>query len=200
MVDANCKFLLIDVVSYGKEGDASIFQRSQMGHMISKGDIFPLPKELPGSDIKLPYVIVGDEAFRLDIHVMKPFTQKQATQDKSMMKFNYAMCRARRVTESAFGIMCVVFRIFFTPINLKPETVDLVIFVCCCLHNLLRDDFIAKNPPNHTVIQDFEVPTQNMIALAGTGGFAKSEGFKVRSRMMEYICSANYEKYRKEYK
>lgn len=77
MVDANCKFLLIDVGAYGKEGDAGIFHKSEVGQMVSKGEIFPPPQDLPGSNIKLPNVIVGDEAFRLDKHIMKPFTQKQ---------------------------------------------------------------------------------------------------------------------------
>lgn len=200
MVDANCKFILIDVGSYGKEGDAGIFQKSQMGREVTKGDIFPPPQQLPLSDIKVPHVIVGDEAFRLDKHVMKPYTQKQAVTDHSKRKFNYALSRARRVTESAFGIMCVLFRIFFTPINLKPETVDLVIFVCCCLHNLLRDEFIVHNPQSLPHIQLDEVPTQNMIPLAGTGGFTKSEGFQVRSRFEDYINGINYEKHVKDWR
>lgn len=199
MVDANCKFLLIDIGSYGKEGDAGIFQKSELGRKVSAGEIFPPPKELPGLGIKVPHVIVGDEAFRLDKHVMKPFTQKQALTDNFKRNFNYALCRGRRVTESAFGIMCVVFRIFFTPINLKPETVDLVIFVCCCLHNMLRNEFIANNPHTLPIIQVDEVPTQNMIPLAGTGGFAKVEGFKVRSRIAEYLNSDYYKKHVKEF-
>ncbi|XP_046666396.1 uncharacterized protein LOC124358148 [Homalodisca vitripennis] len=126
MVDANCKFLLIDVGSYGKEEDAGIFQMSVMGSKVPNGEYFTPPENWPASDIKPLHVIVGDEAFRLDKHVMKPFTQKQAVADSSKRNYNYALCRAQRVTERAFGIMCVVFRIFFTPINLKPDTVDLV--------------------------------------------------------------------------
>lgn len=195
MVDAYCKFILVDVGSYGKEGDAGIFQKSEMGRKVSKGEIFPPPQPLPGSTTILPHVVVGDEAFRLDKHVMKPFTQKQAISDSEKRNFNYALCRARRVTECAFGLMCVVFRVFFTPINLKPETVDLVIFVCCCLHNMLRDEFIANNPQSKQLQQVDEVPTNNMIPLAGTGGFAKSEGFKVRSQFVDYFNGTFYRKH-----
>lgn len=112
MVDANCKFILVDVGSYGKEGDAGIFRKSQMGKKVTNGEIFPPPKQLPHSENILPYVIVGDEAFRLDKHLMKPYSQKQALVDSSKRRFNYALSRARRVTESAFGLLCVVFRIF----------------------------------------------------------------------------------------
>lgn len=31
IVDHNCKFIAVDVGSYGKEGDSGIFQKSQMG-------------------------------------------------------------------------------------------------------------------------------------------------------------------------
>ncbi|KAG8327680.1 hypothetical protein J6590_015712 [Homalodisca vitripennis] len=92
--------------------------------------------------------------------------------------FNYATCRARRVTENAFGILCHIFRIFVTPINLKPETVDLVIFVSCCLHNWIRDGFIARNPKGLVTHPQHELPTQNMIPLAYVGGYAKAEGLK----------------------
>ncbi|XP_049809639.1 uncharacterized protein LOC126252760 [Schistocerca nitens] len=65
LVDANCKFITIDVGSYGKEGDSGIFNKSAMGKMIMKGDVFPADEKLPLTDIKMPFVIVSDEAFRL---------------------------------------------------------------------------------------------------------------------------------------
>ena len=39
MVDANCKFLLINVGSYGKEGDAGIFKKSHMQHLVKNETI-----------------------------------------------------------------------------------------------------------------------------------------------------------------
>lgn len=188
MVDANYKFLVVDVGSYGKEGDAGIFNKSEMGQLVKMGSIFPPPRILPQSNILLPHVILGDEAFRLDEHIMKPYCRRQILEDEEKRHFNYQLSKARRVSENAFGIMCSTFRIFFTPINVKPETVDLIVTVCCCLHNLLRDDYIAKHPCDGET-QDIidELPADNMIPLAGTGGFAKSEGFKVRSRFTEYF-------------
>lgn len=152
MVDAYCKFVLIVVGSYGKEGDAGIIKKSKMGKLVQEGKIFPPPQNLPSSEIKVPYVVLGDQAFKLDIHVIEPFTHKQGLNDVRKRHFNYAMCRARRVTENAFGILCQIFQSFFTPINLKPETVDLVIFVSCCLQNWIRDDFIANNPKKHDTL------------------------------------------------
>lgn len=34
IVDANCKFIAVDVCSYGKEGDSGIFKKSAMGKTI----------------------------------------------------------------------------------------------------------------------------------------------------------------------
>ena len=37
----------------------------------------PPPSALPGMDIKLPYAIVGDNAFALDVHMLKPFNRQK---------------------------------------------------------------------------------------------------------------------------
>lgn len=61
MVDANYKFIAIDVGSFGKEGDSGIFLKSTMGKKILDGSFgFPEAKQLPGSTKVLPHVIVGD--------------------------------------------------------------------------------------------------------------------------------------------
>jgi len=36
-VDANCKFLIIDVGSYGREGDSGIFNKTTIGQQILQG-------------------------------------------------------------------------------------------------------------------------------------------------------------------
>lgn len=60
---------------------------------------------------------------------------------------------------------------------------------------MLRDEFIANNPQSKQLQQVDEVPTNNMIPLAGTGGFAKSEGFKVRSQFVDYFNGTFYRKH-----
>lgn len=188
MVDANCKFLVVDVGSYGKEGDAGIFAKSQFARLVQNESIFPPPRHLPGSNIMLPHVIVGDEAFRLSEHVMKPYCKKQVLEDPRKRKFNYHLSKARRVSENAFGLMSVTFRIFFTPINIKPEVADLITVVCCCLHNMLREEYLSFHRydiDESVTIEEF--PTDNMIPLTGRGGFAQAEGFHVRSRFTDYF-------------
>ncbi|KAG8323958.1 hypothetical protein J6590_103764, partial [Homalodisca vitripennis] len=50
------------------------------------------------------------------------------------------------------------------------------LFVSCCLHNWIRDDFIARNPKGPVTHQQHELPTQNMMPLTCVGGYAKAEG------------------------
>lgn len=92
------------------------------------------------------------------------------------------------MSENAFGIMCSVFRVFFTPINVKPETVDDIILVSCCLHNFLRDEYLQENSFHiaHET-QMFDLPKENMISLGRTGGYTKANGFFVRQQFTEYF-------------
>lgn len=187
LVDAKYKFLAIDVGSYGKEGDSGIFSKSSMGKRIYSGQ-FGLPQacELPGSNKCLLYVIVGDEAFRLHKHVMKPYNRAQA-KDFEKGVFNYRLSRARRVSENAFGLLSQIFRVFYTPIAINPDTCDALITAACCLHNLIRDGYETTNVQNN-FYEDFESDNiNNMFPLARHGGFANAEGFEVRDSFKSFF-------------
>lgn len=189
MVDANYKFIAVDVGSYGREGDSGIFLKSTMGKKILDGSFgFPEVKKLPGSEKVLPHVIVGDEAFRLHTNIMKPYTRQASRDDKSKAIFNYRLSRARRVTENAFGLLSQVFRIFYQPINIESSTCDDLIIVACCLHNMLRDAYLEENG---RAFQEFDssepIPTNNMIQIARGGGFANADGFAVRDAYKDFF-------------
>lgn len=189
MVDANCKFVAVDVGSYGKEGDSGIFNKSAMGIQILEGNIFPPATQLPSSEVSLPFVIVGDEAFRLHRHILKPYSRSAAQIDRSKSLFNYRLSCARRVSENAFGLLCQVFRVFYTPIAVKPDTCDKLITACCCLHNLLRDAYLEQQGrPFFDVNSDVNLP-QHITALQRSGGYSEREGFRVRDAFREYFSN-----------
>lgn len=137
LVDADLKCIAIDVGSYGRECDSGIFMKSVFGKKIYKNSLdFPPPTSLPHTSTVQPYVIVGDEAFVLLEHMMKPYPRKQSLEENDKAIYNYRHSRARRTTENAFGVLCAYFRIFFTPIANKPETIDNIITSAAILHNL----------------------------------------------------------------
>ena len=72
--DAIYKFILIDVGDRGRQSDGSVYANSQLGYAIENGlPNIPQPSKLPQSDRILPYVFIGDDAFGLKNHLMKPY-------------------------------------------------------------------------------------------------------------------------------
>lgn len=187
LVDAHNKFLVVDIGSYGKEGDAGIFPKSNLGKSISTGEFkFPEPKCLPNTDIVLPHVFLGDEAFKLTETMMRPYPRNQSTSDPTKAIFNYRLSRARRTTENTFGIMCQYFRVFFTPINILPETVDNLVMASCIIYNLLRDERMVC-PADLTEKDPITDKQTNMIQFSATGGNATHEAFRIRETFKEYF-------------
>lgn len=50
IVDANWKFIFVDIGSYGKEGDSGIFTKSIISEKMKNGDYFPPKAKIPNSD------------------------------------------------------------------------------------------------------------------------------------------------------
>lgn len=97
IVDDNCKFIYVDIGSYGIEGDSGIFTKSKISEKMKNGDYFPPNAKVPNSDKILPYVFIGDEAFRLNPHVvliynthlMQPYSKIESRNDSDKKVFNY---------------------------------------------------------------------------------------------------------------
>lgn len=136
VVDANYKFLYVNVGANGRAHDAAVFKDSSLGKGIEQNLFnFPKDKKLPNSNVEAPYVFVADEAFKLTTRVLKPSSQRNFDNNKV---FNYRLSRARRVVENAFGILANRFQIFQKEINQTPEKVEAMVLAACALHNFLR--------------------------------------------------------------
>lgn len=192
IVDANYKFIAVDVGAYGKESDNGIFQKSRMGNDIANERFhIPPPKNLPGTNVTLPHFLIGDEAFSLSSFMMKPYPRRTARLSRDKEIYNYRLCRARRVTENAFGLLSQVFRVFYSPIGISTEVVDDLILTACCLHNLLRDGYLEENSIPHYQTNSDNLPDQNMIDLVASGGFSNSNGFEVRDKLKDFFVTEN---------
>lgn len=104
VVDANYRFLYVDVGKNGRCSDGGVFADSDLRKALDDGTA-RLPKDdhFPKDDKSMPFCMVGDDAFPLRKYLMKPFPQRKLTDDERI--FNYRLSRARRVVENAFGIL-----------------------------------------------------------------------------------------------
>ena len=72
--DANYKFTTIDLGAYGREGDRNVYNSSSISKLLNSRKLgLPPIAKLPYSNIFLPHVIVGDDAFPLKSFMMKPY-------------------------------------------------------------------------------------------------------------------------------
>ena len=152
LVDADYKFIFIDVGCNGRISDGGVFRNSPLSKALSSSrnplGILESRDIEPGR--KIPYVIVADDAFPLKEYIMKPYGLRNLTVHQRV--FNYHLSRARRIVENAFGILASRFRIFLSPILLKPENAEKIVLASCALHNYLR----TKSPNRYTPPQSLD--------------------------------------------
>lgn len=105
VADSNYRFVYVNVGSLGKYCYSSIFKRSSLWTSIETNtQQLPDEKCLPGTESpKVPYFFVGDEAFGLHKHLLRPYGGTHLTEEKRI--FNYQLCRACSYVECAFGIL-----------------------------------------------------------------------------------------------
>lgn len=94
VTDANYKFIAIDVGAYGHESDGGIFRNSDF-YKALKDNIMVIPEddELPESPIILPFFFIGDGAYPLMTHLMKPYPGSLLPRWKEKFnKTNHSVC------------------------------------------------------------------------------------------------------------
>lgn len=139
VADADYKIIYYDIGAEGKASDGGVWRTSSLKEdMDDPENPRNIPSDAPidGIEGSLPYFLIGDDAFALSPHMMKPFPHHGLTQKERI--YNYRLSRARRIIENTFGILCTRFRIYRQEISLNPEAVDLVIRATVLLHNMLR--------------------------------------------------------------
>lgn len=145
LVDADYKFIYVDVGTNGRISDGGVFAKSTLSTDLHDNSLhLPPARPLPGRTKPQPYVIVADEAFPLQPYLMKPFSSKNTTTYERRI-YNYRLSRARRIVENAFGILANRFRVFLHIIPLDPDKVERIVLAACCLHNFLREHDSAQN-------------------------------------------------------
>lgn len=183
VADANYYFTAIDVGAYGREGDPTIFNKSNFGQRLKNNELdLPPDSQLPvptncDTGPCVPYVLLGDEAFGLSKHVMRPYPSKKLTHEKRI--YNYRHCRGRRVVECSFGILSNKWRVLHSAMLIQPEAAIIVVEACCVLHNFVRrrDGYLFEDTLT-CALKDIE----ETAAVSGI-----SKGIDVREVFCDYF-------------
>ena len=140
VTDANYKFIMINVGSYGKDNDAGVFDECAFRKAIELGRYtLPEPQLLPGSNIRAPYVLLGDAAFPLKEYLLRPYPEKSTITSDDRGNFNYRLSRARMVVECSFGAITSKFRILNKSIETSVVKAVHIVKAICLLHNIIKD-------------------------------------------------------------
>ena len=149
---------------------------------------FPEDRELleAGHHGKIPYVLVGDEAFPLRRYLMRPFPGSNIPAEDRV--FNYRLSRARLTVECSFGILSSQWRMYRRVIYLSPEKFELCVKATCILHNFLRvTSMMATRGRQPTE----ELPEETARALRNVGRMgsnnATREALRVREAFRSYF-------------
>ena len=95
LVDADYKFLWVDLGIARSSSDAQIFKHSDLRYKIEDGTIgFPENESLVDDGPKVHYFILGDNAFLLKLWLMMPYSRRGMDLNQTM--FNYRLSRAKK--------------------------------------------------------------------------------------------------------
>lgn len=187
IADSNYKLLYVDVGSMGKDADPTIFDCSSFGKAFYDGSLnIPSTEKISNSSSPLPYVLVGDEAFGIDVNLMRPFPGRNLT--KSTRIFNYRLSSARRFVECTFGILTNKWRIFHRPMNLKLNNTIHVVKAACVLHNYVRerDGFLFQDTLEITGLYNIQHDESQRITI--TRG--NKAAYRYRNDFVSYFNSS----------
>ncbi|XP_046384664.1 putative nuclease HARBI1 [Ischnura elegans] len=128
VVDSAYRFTYVNVGYPGRVNDAGVLRASALWRKLTSG-------EIPNH-----YHLVGDGAFPLGQHMLKPFQQPRRPCEEL---FNYRLSRARMVVENAFGRLKGRWRVLLKAADVEVGKLVSIVNTCCILHNICE----ANNEP-----------------------------------------------------
>lgn len=191
LVDASYRFIYADIGSYGRQSDGGIYANSSLGRALCHPHVLNIPKDRLLESAEnlgpMPFVVIGDEAFPLQKHVMRPFPGKMA--NGGQQTYNYRHSRARRIVENAFGMLTSRWRVYHTKMAVLPDRVNTIVKATIILHNFLQNESV------HVTSEATEEGNSDVVGLKrlsrlGTRG--TDDAIEIRNKfsapMSDAIC------------
>uniref|UniRef100_A0A3P9LLM5 DDE Tnp4 domain-containing protein n=1 Tax=Oryzias latipes TaxID=8090 RepID=A0A3P9LLM5_ORYLA len=170
LVDADYRFLVVDVGSYGSNSDGGILANS----------VLELPGEIQGTQV--PIMLLGDPAYSLRSWLMKGYPET-GNLTEHQRHFNKRLSGARMTVECAFGRLKGRWRCLSKCLDVDISLVLTVISGCCTLHNICEkhneaysEDPSAAGPP--------DVPPGDVDPL----GIADIQPLRIREALTQYFA------------
>lgn len=139
VADHTYKFLYTNAGAPGRNHDSNVFRRSRLPRTLAS-ELFAMEAKVV-EGVNVCPVLLGDQAFPLQFHLMKPFPRPGPAGSPSQV-YNYRLSSARRVVENAFGRLKARFRMLHKGLECDIDNVKIIIRAACVLHNIceqLRD-------------------------------------------------------------
>ena len=161
VVGASAQFIYADVGCQGRISDGGVLRNTEFYKALEQDKMsIPQSKQIPIDENEnyeewkpeLPFYFVGDDAFSLTSHIIKPYSTRGQTEEQRI--FNYRLSRAKRVSENAFGILSSRFRVYHITLCVKPWNAVSIVHATLVLHNCLMDNCPSTYTP--TCSLDFQ--------------------------------------------
>ncbi|XP_017135552.2 protein ALP1-like isoform X4 [Drosophila miranda] len=186
VADSNCKFIFIELGFKGSQSDGGIFAASRLQQAIIRNELdIPSEEVLPNSDIKAPFVFIGDEAYPLTKYLMRPYPRRSLTEPRFV--FNERLSSARRCVECAFGILTEKWRLMKREIDVTPKKAIILIKAMCLLHNIIID---VENIYDYFYTFEGETSTYNSNKdLSKNNNRSKNEAKPIRESLLSFFLN-----------
>lgn len=187
VTDANYKYVFVDVGGYGKDSDGGVFSASKLNKYLESNSIeFPAETHLPNSNIKAPYIFIGDEGFPLRPYLMRPFPRRQLVAGGEKDVFNYRLARARMVVECSYGSINSKFHVLSVPIETEVSNTVKIVKAITLLHNIIRQREGISEEEEQSFINMSRRP-ESVISLSKQNNNASKKAKSVRKQFSSYF-------------
>lgn len=169
-----------------------MFANSDLGRNLIDGQVqVPPPRALPRSNIMCHCFIIADGGFPLKTYLMKPYLRNDVMTVQQQV-FNLRLSHARRIIESAFGLLTGRWLVHGNALAWKLSTVEIIIMCTICIHNFMITSELDEDVENrrYRLSPEEERRLQNGLDAANEeNDEVNMEAFQLRQTLSHYLAS-----------